>query len=453
MNASTSASFNLNSGDVLCFNAGTFSGTVGLNANGATICIATGATFGASANFNFNGRSVIINNYGSWQRGISLSDNSTFNNFGTYGSVSTPLMLSLGNNSIFNNNSGASAHINNLNLNNNSQFNSAGNTIVTNGFSIGTGASLNVLAGGNFTQTSTGDVNTNTGGSINVASGGSFATNGNLNNNGTINSSGSMSVGGNFTNNSGGNVNLNNTMLNVGGNLMNNGNITASGTCGGIVYGGTATQNSSGNTTAVGGATVDICGSGNPYNSNSGSISNLTNPKCSCVPPLSAKRFQVIAHQGQKWNEIRVWQTALGGLILEKSTNGFDFSVLQKIDYAPITIIDSQPGRVSYYRLRDGQNVSETLVAYQFFEGLSTIITNPIQDQKIKIQVLGTSSQTLSPSIFLFDGLGKEVASWHNLEFNAEQIELDVSYLPKGMYIIRVFLDSTSVTTTRIILN
>jgi hypothetical protein len=453
VNASTSATFNLNSGDVLCFNAGTFTGTVGLNANGASICVASGATFGASANFNFNGRSVTINNYGSWHRGISLSDNSAFNNFGTYGSASTPIMLSLGNNSVFNNNSGASAHINNLNLNNNSQFNSAGSTTVTNGFSVGTGASLNILAGGNFTQTSTGDVNNNTGGSINVAAGGSFATAGNLNNNGNVNISGSMSVGGNLTNNGGGNINLNNTMINVGGNLMNNGSITASGTCGGIVYAGTSTQNSSGTTTATGGATVDICGSGNPYNSNSGSISNLINPKCSCVPPLSVFRFSAFALKDKSWNQIDIWQSSANNLLLEKSFNGIDFSVLQKIDIAPSTIFDKNPHKTTYYRLRDGNFISQILVVYQAFESFSMIVENPVQEQKIRVQFVGNAPTQAHLSLHLLDMHGKIIAHWQITDNFPQKLELEATYLPKGVYLLKANLNQEPLTTTRVVLN
>lgn len=456
VSSSISTTISIGAGDVLCFTGGTFSGNISLTSSGATICVATGATISSASNLSFGGQNVTIDNYGSWEEQIILGGSSVFNNHGNYGTAATPISLGLNPNATFNNLAGADAFISNLNMNNGTTFNGYGQTTVTNGFAINTGSSLNIFAGGSFTQTSTSDVNVNSGGVINVAAGASFSTAGNLTNSGDMNVAGTMDIGGNFTINGSGTLNVTNTMVNVTGNVTNNGSINAMGICGGIMYGGSATQNGSGVTQGAGGATADICGgsSSTTYDINTGTNTNISSPECSCITTLNVKllKFTVQVDRKSKINKIYVQYADSTEYIIEKSADGRNFETLQALKGSIGNIIDQNPFKVTYYRILKDNTYSFVIVACQHDAIDVVLADNPTYTNTIKYKILGIEDKR-GVEIKLYSLQGEIQIERQDFVLNNTFSEIPLGSLPKGAYLLRLYIpQENQIFTKKIIL-
>ena len=137
VSSSSNSTFNLNNGDVLCFTGGTFTGGINFNGN-ATICVDQNATFSPS-NMNGFGSNRVINNYGviDIQNSLSFDAGATINNYNYLRFRNNPNQNGAVN---FNNQAGAYWLFDNaFTLQNNSSFTNYGTIRAQSDFSVNSG--------------------------------------------------------------------------------------------------------------------------------------------------------------------------------------------------------------------------------------------------------------------------------------------------------------------------
>ena len=238
--------------------------------NGGTTCVGPNVTFNASGG-NWLG-SWTVNNYGNFSRGISLGSGQVFNNYGNFtGSVS----LGIGGTIV--NYNGATFNPSSFNFNGGSFTNNTGGT-ATFGFSVTVNSGCTFINNGSLTATG---LTLNS--SANATLGGSTTINGNVTNNGTIAISGVITVTGNYSQNSSGVVNSQTgsqcNSLNVTGTIQGQGTYNGSNgllltqaltpACPGCLVNGTSTSPPGQPANQISGPTLTSSG-----NSISGTITN-----------------------------------------------------------------------------------------------------------------------------------------------------------------------------------
>lgn len=431
ISTSTNANQTLNANSqTICITGGVFTGNITLNGTGNKICIGAAGTIGTGGSLTLNGTNITVDNYG----------------------IVTIPSLSINNNSIYNNR-GTTTITGVLNINSNGiTYNQiSGRTNVGN-FNVNSSANLNI-SGGVFRQTdASGTANNNSLGTINITNDATLDIAGNFTNNSTVNSNrGIVKIGGNFTNNSGANYNLNNGILNVGGSVTNNGNITTSGSsCSKMSVTGNITNNGGANIQGTGSAAIDICRSGSF--TNFGSVANTQPSACSCNPPLPITLLYFEVNYDKNIDKVLIKWAALTDednsyFVVEKSLNGIDFQSIGQIN--AIKSIDLQ-----LYSLKD-ENIENGYVYYRlknveplrsFYSDIKAI---RVQNKKFDVNIypnpakdyfsihLKNKNNYLTIHIDILNIEGKKIINFDDLYFT-ENNKFDISFLPKGIYIVEI---------------
>lgn len=171
--------------------------------------------------------------------------------------------------------------------------------------------------------------------------------------------------------------------------------------------------------------------------------------------PLPVEMVRFKAEVVDKSSVLLIWQTATElnneGFYIEQSRNSIEWRELgfvkghgTSLEQLAYSFIDQSPASgVNYYRLRqidmDGQAEFSSIVSANvpFEHGSFELYPNPASSH-LTLN-FGEGNEKSEAAISLYDTIGKKVKeSFVKLEGYSSQVEIDVSNLPKGIYILMV---------------
>ncbi len=186
-------------------------------------------------------------------------------------------------------------------------------------------------------------------------------------------------------------------------------------------------------------------------------IDDIVISKDAAALPVSLSKFT--ANKADAANQL-TWVTAAeqnaSHFTVERSSNGQNFEAIGKVSAqgkaATYGFTDDNPLDISYYRLRqadlDGAEALSNIVSVtQAAKGRINITPNPTYD-RISINLSENDLSDTDAKVALFDMTGRQVLTQN---VTSDVLQLDLSNLVKGMYILTVVQANRAVYQEKII--